>query len=211
MSANRKIHIVGLTGGIASGKSEAAKYLESLGAHTIDADAISRSLTADGGELLPAIREAFGDGVFTEEGSLNRGELGNIVFSNPEKRKKLDALTHPAIQRAVLDEIYAAENAGEGLIFLNVPLLFETGMDVLCDESWLVSVDVDTQKERLMARDGISEEQALNRIRSQMTLEQKRERASVIIDNSRNIERMYSELQSLYGQLVKKYAGKNAE
>lgn len=201
MSANRSIYIVGLTGGIASGKTEAAKYLEGLGAHCIDADAISRALTAQGAPLLAEIRNEFGDDVFDESGALNRAVLGKIVFASPEKRRKLDAITHPTIQRAMLDEVEQSEQAGEKLVFLIVPLLYETGMDVLCDETWLVSTDPELQKERLMRRDGLSLEDAENRIQAQMPLDQKIARASVVIDNSRSIDRMYGELQGLYTQL----------
>ncbi len=201
MSANRSIYIVGLTGGIASGKTEAAKYLEGLGAHCIDADAISRALTAQGAPLLAEIRNEFGDDVFDESGALNRAALGKIVFASPEKRRKLDAITHPTIQRAMLDEVEQSEQAGEKLVFLIVPLLYETGMDVLCDETWLVSTDPELQKERLMRRDGLSLEDAENRIQAQMPLDQKIARASVVIDNSRSIDRMYGELQGLYTQL----------
>ncbi len=201
MSANRSIYIVGLTGGIASGKTEAAKYLEGLGAHCIDADAISRALTAQGAPLLAEIRNEFGDDVFDESGALNRAALAKIVFTSPEKRRKLDAITHPTIQRAMLDEVEQSEQAGEKLVFLIVPLLYETGMDVLCDETWLVSTDPELQKERLMRRDGLALEDAENRIQAQMPLDQKIERASVVIDNSRSIDRMYGELQGLYTQL----------
>ena len=201
MSANRSIYIVGLTGGIASGKTEAAKYLEGLGAHCIDADAISRALTAQGAPLLAEIRNEFGDDVFDESGALNRAALAKIVFPSPEKRRKLDAITHPTIQRAMLDEVEQSEQAGEKLVFLIVPLLYETGMDVLCDETWLVSTDPELQKERLMRRDGLALEDAENRIQAQMPLDQKIERASVVIDNSRSIDRMYGELQGLYTQL----------
>ncbi|MBQ4226757.1 MAG: dephospho-CoA kinase [Clostridia bacterium] len=195
------MYIVGLTGGIASGKTEAAKYLEGLGAHCIDADAISRALTAQGAPLLAEIRNEFGDDVFDESGALNRAALGKIVFASPEKRRKLDAITHPTIQRAMLDEVEQSEQAGEKLVFLIVPLLYETGMDVLCDETWLVSTDPELQKERLMRRDGLSLEDAENRIQAQMPLDQKIARASVVIDNSRSIDRMYGELQGLYTQL----------
>lgn len=204
MSANLNIYIVGLTGGIASGKSEAAGHLESLGAHSVDADAISHELTGENGRLLPEIRECFGDEVFLEDGSLDRKALADIVFSDPEKRRQLDALTHPAVQKAMLDEVEQAAANGEKLVFLNVPLLFETGMDVLCDETWLVSVDSEKQMERLMKRDDLTEEQALARIRSQMSLEEKAERATQIIDNNRSLEKMFSELSGMYNSLLKR-------
>ena len=198
MSANRKAYILGLTGGIASGKSEAAKHLSSLGAACIDADAISRAMTAPGGPLLPALREAFGDGIFDEDGSLNRRALADIVFADPMQRRLLDSVTHPAIQKAMMDDVERYEDEGKPLVVLNVPLLFETGMDALCDETWLISLDRDKQIERLMERDGLTREQAVARIDSQMSLEDKEALATVIIDNRK------SELTGLYTSLEKK-------
>lgn len=204
MSANRKVYIVGLTGGIASGKSEAARHLESIGARCLDADAVSRSMTAPGGPLLPALREAFGDGVFFDDGTLNRRALGDIVFGDPMKRRLLDAVTHPAIQKAMMDDVEKAEEEGVPIVILNVPLLYETGMDALCDETWLISLDYDKQLERLMKRDGLSREQAEARIHSQMPLEEKEAHATVIIDNRRTVEKMCAELTSLYNSLEKR-------
>ena len=204
MSANRNIYIVGLTGGIASGKSEAARMLGDMGARCVDADAISRRLTSEPGETLDMIRAEFGDGVFDEEGALIRSKLADIVFNDPAKRKALDALTHPAIQKTMLDEVEQADKAGEKIVFLNVPLLFETGMDALCDETWLISCDEDVQLDRLMGRDGMDEDQARARIASQMSLEDKTRRATVVIDNRGQLDRLYSQLSGLYQALVKK-------
>ena len=204
MSAN-KAYIVGLTGGIASGKSEAAKYLESLGAYCVDADEISRALTAPGGELLPGIRAAFGDEVFNGD-ELNRRALAELVFGNQDKLRLLDSVTQPAIQKAMMDEVEAAARGGAQLVVLNVPLLFETAMDALCDETWLIAVDADKQLERLMKRDGMDREHAEARIASQMPQEEKLKRANVVIDNNKSIDKMYAEIGGLYSALVKKVA-----
>lgn len=204
MSANRKAYIVGLTGGIASGKSAAAQHLQSLGAKCVDADEISHRLTAENGDLLPAIREAFGDGVFFEDGTLNRRALGEAVFGDPAQRLLLDNVTHPAIQKAIMDEVEAYESEGAAAVVINVPLLFETGMDALCDEVWLISLDPEIQKERLMLRDNLTEEQAEARIRAQMPLSEKEARASVVIDNRRTLEKTCSELTGLYNGLMKR-------
>lgn len=204
MSVNRKAYIVGLTGGIASGKSAATQHLQGLGAKCVDADEISHRLTAENGALLPAIREAFGDGVFFEDGTLNRRALGEAVFGDPAKRLLLDNVTHPAIQKAIMDEVEAYEAEGAPMVLINVPLLFETGMDALCDEVWLISLDPEIQKERLMLRDNLTEEQAQARIEAQMPLEEKEARASVVIDNRRTLEKMCSELTGLYNGLMKR-------
>ena len=204
MSANRNIYIVGLTGGIASGKSEAARMLGDMGARCIDADAISRRLTSEPGETLDMIRAEFGDEVFDSDGALIRSKLADIVFNDPARRKALDALTHPLIQKTMLDEVEQADRAGEKIVFLNVPLLFETGMDALCDETWLISCDEDVQLDRLMERDGMGEDQAKARIASQMSLEDKTRRANVAIDNRGQLDRLYSQLSNQYQALVKK-------
>ena len=211
MSANRNIYIVGLTGGIASGKSEAAKFLEERGAHCIDADAIYRKLAVAGSPMLEQIEQVFGSSVILEDGELNRPALSELIFGNEDNKRLLDGVTHPAIQKAMMDEVEDAEKNGEMLVFLNVPLLFECGMDVLCDEVWLVSVEEDIQLDRLMSRDGCTEEQARARIASQMSLEEKTERATLIIDNNRSIEKMYGELNSAYSSLVKRVSRMDKE
>ena len=132
MSANRP-YIIGLTGGIGTGKSEAAKFLASLGAVHLDADAISHELTEPGGEALEPIRAEFGEGVFHEDGTLDRQALAQITFSDPARKRALEAILHPRIQRDIMRGIDRAAEEGAKVVILDVPLLFETGMDALCD------------------------------------------------------------------------------
>lgn len=202
MPAN-KPYIVGLTGGIGCGKSEAANCLRELGAVHVDADEISRSLTAQGGEALPAIRERFGDGVFSEDGTLDRAELGRIVFESAPHRRLLEGIIHPLVQRRTLAEIEKAGLRGDRVVVLDVPLLFETGMDVLCDETWAVTAGAETQLIRVMSR-GLTAEQAQARIDSQMSADERSARATRIINTDRPIERTRAELTSLYQQLLKR-------
>ncbi len=201
MPAN-KTYVLGLTGGIGCGKSEAAAYLESLGAKHIDADAISRACTDVGGCALPKIREVFGDGVFGENGMLNRRGLGNIIFNNPAAKRALENIIHPLVQKTIMDEIDAASAKGIPVTVLNVPLLFETGMDVLCDETWVMSADEDVQVERICSRDGMSEDQARARIRSQMAQHERNERATKVINTDRPVEKTRAELQDMYYRLL---------
>lgn len=203
MNAN-KPYIIGLTGGIGCGKSEAAEYLRSLGAVHVDADAISRALTTGDPETLNQIREQFGDGVFASNGALDRAALAGIVFESEPHRRALEKILHPKIQSRVWSEIERAGADGARVVVLDVPLLFETGMDALCDETWLISLDRATQAERLMARDGMTREQAEARIDSQMPLEEKERRATVVIDNRRSVEKLNSEVGSLYQALKKR-------
>ena len=206
MPANRP-YIIGLTGGIGAGKSAAASYLESLGAVQIDADAISHALTAAGGEALTEIREVFGDGVFNEDGTLDRRALSAQVFSDPAWRRALEGILHPRIQRIMMSRVDEAAENGAKLVFLNVPLLFETGMDALCDETWVIQVKPETQLQRVMERDGIDEEAAEARIASQMSQEDKAARATVVINNDHTLERLQAELNGLYNNVLKHKLG----
>ncbi len=202
MSANKTL-IIGLTGGMGSGKSEAARHLISLGATHIDADAISRSLTAPGGEALPAIREAFGDDVFFADGTLDRRALGAVVFANVAARHTLEGIIHPRVQRISLEMADAAREAGEDAVLMDVPLLFETGMDALCDVTWVISADIEERIRRVMSRDGLSREDAEARFASQMTDAERCARATRVISNNQSIEKFKSELTGIYNQLIR--------
>lgn len=171
-------YIVGLTGGIACGKSHVARFLRDLGVPVIDADAISRSLTAEGGEALPAIRAAFGDGVFSGE-TLDRRALGEVVFGDAEKRKKLEDILHPLIIARMQRE---TEASGRPIVGWDVPLLYETGIDARCGEVWCVYITASEQLRRVMRRDRLTENQAKARIKSQMPMEEKKTRAAHLIN-----------------------------
>ena len=196
-----KPYIIGLTGGIACGKSTVAEYLEKQGLFVIDADAISHEVTAPGGEALAPIAEAFGQGVFTPDGQLNRRALGELVFSDVGLRRTLEGIIHPLVQRKTVQAIREAGQKGEKVVVLNVPLLFETGMDALCDECWVVSLDRETQIKRLMARDALTASEAEKRIESQMSQDDKLRRANVVIKNGRLIELTHAELNGLLRDL----------
>ncbi|MDL2205764.1 dephospho-CoA kinase [Eubacteriales bacterium OttesenSCG-928-N13] len=202
MSANRRPFLLGLTGGIATGKTTASATLRELGAHVIDADEISRSLTAEGGEALPAIREVFGDDVFCANGTLNRSALGRIVFADQQRRNALESIIHPAIQRRMMDEIDRAAQAEETLCVLTVPLMFETGMDALCDRIWVTTVDPATQLQRVMQRDNLDAQQAQARIDSQMNAEEREQRADLLIRTDRSMQDTAREITKRYNELL---------
>jgi len=164
-----KPYLIGLTGGIACGKSNLTSALLSVGAVVIDADEISRALTAPGGQALPAIRAAFGDEVF-EGDALNRQKLAGLVFFVAQALKKLNAITHPLIF-AEMDRQTALFQAQPALV-LDVPLLFETGADKRCDEIWCAYAPREVQLARLLQR-GLSLDEAIRRIDSQMPSEEK--------------------------------------
>ena len=181
------MRVVGLTGSIACGKSTVSLTLKELGAVIIDGDAISRALTAEGGEALPAIREAFGDAVFREDGSLDRRALGRAVFGCPEALERLDSLMQPLILRRIEAELAEARARGAGGCVLDMPLLFEKGLDRLCDSVWCVWLPGEEQLSRLMLRDGLPREDAEKRIASQLSSDEKAARAQVIIDTRGSI------------------------
>ena len=202
MSANKTL-IIGLTGGMGSGKSEAARHLATLGAVHVDADAISRSLTAPGGEALHAVREAFGDEVFYADGTLDRRALGAVVFNNVAARHTLEGIIHPRVQRIALEMADAARAAGEDAVLMDVPLLFETGMDALCDMTVVISADIEERIRRVMSRDGLSREEAEARFASQMSDEERCARATRVVCNDQSMEKFKSELTSMYNQLIR--------
>lgn len=181
MKANRP-YILGLTGGIASGKSHVARKLQELGCPVIDADSISRDLTADNGPALPSIRRLFGDAVFRSDGSLDRAALGSMVFADQERLAALNALMHPMIFDEINSRLEALSDAP--LVVLEVPLLYETGADQSCDEVWTVFVPYEEQLRRLMRRNGLSEQEAARRIASQMPGIEKKRLADRVIDAS---------------------------
>ena len=199
-----KVYVVGLTGGTGCGKSEAARYLASLGAKHVDADAISRACTARGGSAIPEIRRVFGEAVFLPDGELNRRALHELIFSSVAHKRALEGIIHPLVQRCAMDEIEAAGAQGYRVVVLDVPLLFETGMDVLCDETWTMSVDERTQVQRVCARDGLSEDQARARISAQLPMEERNARANRVINSARPIEKTQAELGQLYQQLLRR-------
>ena len=203
MSVNRP-YIIGLTGGIGTGKSEAAKFLASLGAVHLDADAVSHELTQPGGEALEPSRAECGEGVFREDGTLDRQALANITFSDPARKRALEAILHPRIQRDIMRGIDRAAEEGAKVVILDVPLLFETGMDALCDETWVLSADPETQVARVMMRDRVERDQVEARIQNQMPAEEKEKLATQVIPTERPMEKTQAELASMYQQVLKR-------
>lgn len=195
--------VIGLTGSIACGKSTVSAMLSARGLPLVDADVISRALTKEGAEALAPIRARFGDVVFDGE-RLDRKALGKIVFANAQARRDLEEILHPRIRREIVTRLAALRNAGARLAVLDVPLLFETGMDELCDEVFCVWVPEDVQLARLMRREGISEEEALARIRAQMPQEIKLEKSQVHIDNSGTVEQTRARVDDLVDLLLGK-------
>ena len=187
--------IVGLTGGISSGKSTVSSYLKQLKIPVIDADEVARKVVEPNSQGAREIRKAFGSDVFEEDGSLNRQKLGSLIFSNAENRQKLDDLLQPLIKIMILDEIEEYRQKGENMIVLDLPLLFEKQYEELCKEIIVVYIPKELQLERLMRRNQYTKQEALSRIDSQLSIEEKRKRATVLLDNQGTIQQLYHQVE----------------
>lgn len=190
--------MIGLTGGIASGKSTVTSRLRARGAFVVDADEISREvLTLPG--VPEAIREAFGDGVFDEDGSINRIELAARVFSSEARTRVLNSITHPAIASRILELASEAEQDGSyPLVFVDAALLIESGFYTHCSGVWLVTADTNTRIRRIMLRDGLTYDEARLRIERQMSDSEKLRCASVVIDNDGSPEELYAKVDEAF-------------
>lgn len=181
--------ILGLTGGIACGKSTVSSYLRELGAPVVDADAIAIALAEKGQPVYNAFVEHFGQEIaLGPDGSLNRAAIGEMVFRNKGERRWMDRATHPLIRNEVENRLKGLADKGAEIAVVDVPLLFEAGWDDLCEIIWVVSVSPQVQLARLMKRNGLSKKLAQDRINSQMALAEKLRRADTVIDNSGTME-----------------------
>lgn len=203
--------VIGLTGGIACGKSTISLTLADLGAVIVDGDVLSRELTAEGGAALPAIRAAFGDGVFHPDGTLNRRALGAVVFADDQARDTLDGIMQPKLREMILRRIEDARHRGVAACVLDMPLLYEKDLDSLCDRVWCAYVPRQTQLERLMLRDGFTREEAELRLRSQLPADKKAAKADVVIDTSGPIQYTKGSVISLYAKEVRRSDGVESE
>lgn len=192
------MRVIGLTGGIASGKSSVARILEEKGVRVVDADQLARDAVALGSPGLDKIVAAFGSAVLQADGTLDRAALRQVVFADRAKKKQLESILHPEISR--LADQHLAHARGEGLetVIYMAPLLIEAGVQGKVDEIWVVTVTPEIQVERLMKRDGISHEEAQRVIGSQMPLAEKAGYGRIVIDNSGTPEDTRRSVETLY-------------
>ncbi|WP_019640341.1 dephospho-CoA kinase [Paenibacillus fonticola] len=190
---------VGLTGGIATGKSTVSQMLVKRGAILIDADVIAREVMEPEHPVFQAVQHRFGPGILNEDGTLNRKKLGEIVFSNEEERRALNGITHPAIRAEMKRRMadYEAQQP-ERLVVVDIPLLYESGLEQLFEQVMVVYLPREEQLARLMQRDGLTYEQAQSRIRAQMDIEQKKERADILIDNSLGVQETEAQIEQFW-------------
>ena len=193
----KTFRVIGLTGGIATGKSSVALFLEERGLPVIDADALSRDAVKPGSPCLARIVDTFGCDVLSADGTLDRKRLGVIVFSDPEKRKLLEEIIHPKIRRLARECIAAAVAEGQTVVFYMAPLLIEAGAKDLVDEIWVVTASPEVQLERVMSRDGISRAQAERIIAAQMPLKDKERFGQIVIDNSGTSDDLINRLTAI--------------
>lgn len=192
--------VIGLTGGIASGKTLASDCLRKLGADIIDTDLLTRELYAPGSPLLKKIESIFGKSIILPDGNLDRARLREQVFADEHALEKLNETVHPAIKEATTAKILASSKPHQVIV---VPLLIETGYTALCDEIWLMYVGVEDQKSRLLARDKISPELAESMIKKQMPFSEKAKYADRIIDNTGSVRKTKRQVKKAYREFIK--------
>lgn len=194
--------VIGLTGGIASGKTTVSTYLKSKGYKVIDADLISRDIYHIGKEAYRKIIEEFGEGILDNQRNIDRKILGSIVFNDKYKLSKLNEITHPIIVNEILRKIEEIKLKGEKICFVDAALLIEANLAKYVDEVWLVVVDEVVQLDRLMKRDKLSFAEAKKRIESQMNVEEKKKFADYIIDNSKSVEYTIEQVTEMLNKAI---------
>jgi len=196
--------LVGLTGGIASGKSTVSDILEILGAELIDFDLIARRVVQPGTPGLKAIVKHFGKHILTEDGTLDRKKLSKIVFQDSKKRKNLESFTHPLIYEEFFKRMETiAEKDPDAVILVSIPLLIEQNLQYAFDNLIFIYVTQKTQVERLALRDGISTKEANNILKSQFPIDEKASFANFIINNENTIEETKKQVNRVWGELIK--------
>lgn len=189
--------IIGLTGSIASGKSTVSKMLEERGFPIVDADRVARIVVEPGQPALEKIREAFGDEVILEDGTMDRAAVGDRIFNAPAERKKLNDIMHPAIRHEMLSQRDAHFDSGAKTVVMDIPLLFESRLQHFVDKILVVSVTEETQLHRLMERNGFSEKEARARISSQLPISEKEREADAVIYNNGTKEESEKQLDRI--------------
>lgn len=200
--------VIGLTGGIASGKSTAAEQLRSLGAHVIDADRLGHRVYEPGTSGFQKVVNEFGHDLVAADGTINRQVLGGKVFGDPEQMKRLTDIVWPEIRNLAQQEILEQRERGTEVVVLEAAVLIEAEWTDLADQVWVVYVKPEVARERLMARNGLSEEQAQARIDSQLSNKERLEYADVKIDNSETLEQLEKRVEAQWKKLQRSNGSK---
>lgn len=194
--------VIGLTGNIATGKSTILHYLAAKGAHVVDADQLAHQAMAPGGSAYPPIIEAFGDGILSPDGKIDRSALGHIVFDDPAALAELEAIVHPAVLQ--LAEAELATTAAPIVIIEAIKLLEAKNLSRLCNEIWVVTASPETQLRRLQAERGLDEAAARQRMAAQSPQADKVKRADRVISNDGTPQELYTQLDVIWAELVRK-------
>ena len=187
--------VIGLTGGIASGKSTVSNMVKKLGITVVDADEISRDVVEIGKPAYNQIVDVFGADILQQDHTLDREKLGALIFSNQKRREQLNKIVHPEVRKEMLRQVEKERKQGSRAVVLDIPLLFESKLTYMVDKTLLVYVDEQTQLERLMQRNGYAKAEAKLRIQSQLPLKDKRKLADEIIDNNGTIENTQTQVE----------------
>ena len=201
MTESEGFAIVGLTGGIASGKTTVAEMFAELGVPVVDADELAREIVEPGQPALADIRDAFGDEVIRDDGRLDREALGAVVFDDEQARERLESITHPRIARRMRDRAQILREEGHDWIIYDAALIVENGLHEWLDALIVVAANRRDQVDRIVARDGLAREEANARIDSQLPLDQKIAVADWVIDNSGSLEQTRSKVEQLYRRI----------
>lgn len=194
------VKLIGLTGGIGSGKTAVSSYFEKKGDAVIDADKAAREIVTPGSPVLSELVSAFGGIILNSDGSLNRKKLASIAFNDKTLKNRMDEIMHGEILRNMRERIEKLIGSGyTGRVFIVIPLLFDinTGIESELDEIWVVDADVEKRIRRVTGRDGISRREVVNIINNQLSSEEKRKRADVVIENSGSLKELYQQLDEL--------------
>lgn len=194
--------VIGLTGGIGTGKSEVARLLQSLGASVISADEVGHQAYTPNSESWHEVVNTFGKEILQPSGEIDRQELGAIVFSDPQQLGKLNAIMHPRMAGMVADRIEVFRGQGVATVVVEAALLFEAGWDSLVDEVWTTDSSVELVIERLQARNGMDEKEARRRIDSQMDRNERIERSNLVVDNSGDVATLEQTVNALWDSRV---------
>lgn len=185
--------VIGLTGGIASGKSTVSAYLKEKGIPVFDADATAWEVEKAGQPCLQKMVEAFGKGILKPDGELDRSKMAQLAFHDPKVLQQLNAIVHKAVEEK--RDAFLQAHAGDKVVVLDAPLLLECGWEKKADTVWLVDIDPEEQIQRAMKRSGMTRQEVVDRINRQMPLQEKRKKADTIIDNSGTLEELYKKVE----------------
>lgn len=195
--------IIGLTGSIATGKSTVANRFKEHGIPVVDADLIARQVVEPGSETLQKIAQAFGESALHADGTMNREEIGRQIFGNEEKRALLNGIIHPAIRKEMLRQKDHHLANGKKIVILDIPLLFESKLEHFVEQILVVATSREIQKQRLMARNGLTEQEAMERMNSQLSIDDKAKWADEVIRNDGTLEELEAQVDALVNNWMK--------